>query len=192
MFSRDFSSCSRSPLQNSSFFFVSLEATGQVPFRSVCALSIAVSNLQQATSSFSAAGREQASAHYIRPNVTGSVLALYWQFHKTATLLVGRCNQSLYRMSKIGISAGCQAYQLDCFIHQAPKSKQGDICVKSCSQSVACPVVFRQATRQGSPPPLQHFPLVKGKLGLASQAMKNLYRCIAVLVQALIAVYMCM
>lgn len=115
-----------------------------------------MSNLQQATSSFStAAGREQASAHYIRPNVTGcnkSVLAVYWHFHKTATLLVGRCSQSLYRMGKIRIGAGCQAYQLDYFIYQAPKSKQGDICVKSCSQSVACPVVFRQATRQGSPP----------------------------------------
>lgn len=145
-------------------------------------------NLQQATSSFStAAGREQASAHYSRPNVTGcnkSVLVEYWHFHKTATLLVGRCSQSLYRMGKIRISAGCQAYQLDYFLYQAPKSKQGDICVKSCSESVACAVVFHQATRQGTPP-------VKGKLGLASQATKNLHRCIAGLVWALIAVCMC-
>lgn len=68
-------------------------------------------------------------------------------------------------------NTGCQACQLDYCIHPAPKSKQGDICVKPFRQSVACSVVYRQVIRQGSPPPS-----LKASEVCTSQAMKSLHR----------------
>lgn len=120
-------------------------------------------NLQQAASSFSkAALREEASAHYIRPNAPIlnkiCIISRLWHFHNNSNFAYHSVVNHLIGWVK-SVSTGCQGYHMDYFTHPAPKSKQGDIWVKSCSQSFACSVIFRQATRQDSPP-------VPGKLVL--------------------------
>lgn len=146
-------------------FFSSLEATGPTPFRSV-PWAQQQSHVQPPAGSSSistAAVREEASAHYIRPIVP--ILSFIfgigrlWHFHH---------NNNFTRQTYVAVnhlfgwlkpvSMDCQAHQLDYFIYPALKSKQDD-CVKSCSQSFACSLIFRQATRQGSPP-------IAGKLAL--------------------------